>query len=101
MIGIAFKDLSKSEIRSSVESSHKRGEIEPIEKQNFISLGFFGIEDPPREESKESVRKAQKAGIKVIMITGDNMLTAKKIAHEVGIIREGFDKTIEGADLIR
>lgn len=58
---------------------------------NQIFLGFVGIADPVREEVKEAVRKAQEAGIKVVMITGDNALTAEAIGIETGIIKEGED----------
>ncbi len=49
-------------------------------------LGLIGISDPPREEVKESLLRAQKAGIKTVMVTGDNELTAKFIASEVGLL---------------
>lgn len=58
---------------------------------NQIFLGFVGIADPVREEVKEAVKKAKEAGIKVIMITGDNALTAEAIGIETGIIKEGED----------
>ena len=52
-------------------------------------VGIIGFLDPPKEEVKESISIAKKSGIKVIMITGDDPLTAKAIAREVGIWEEG------------
>ncbi len=48
-------------------------------------IGIVGFLDPPKEGVKEAVASAKKAGIRVIMITGDHPLTAKEIAEEVGI----------------
>ena len=53
--------------------------------KNLIFLGLIGILDPPRESVAEAVKTAKKAGIRVVMITGDNALTAKAIAHQIGI----------------
>jgi Ca2+-transporting ATPase len=52
-------------------------------------IGLFGFLDPPKEGVREAVLSAKKAGIRVMMITGDYPLTAKAIAKEVGIWEEG------------
>jgi len=64
---------------------------EEILENNQIFLGFVGIADPVRPEVKEAVEKAKKAGIKVVMITGDNELTAEAVGIETGIIKKGED----------
>ncbi|MFN4132186.1 MAG: cation-translocating P-type ATPase, partial [Caldimicrobium sp.] len=61
-------------------------------------VGLIGFVDPPKEGVKEAVESAKSAGIKVIMITGDNLLTAKAIAKIVSIYEEE-DLAIEGKDL--
>jgi len=58
---------------------------EKINLNNFIYLGFVGIIDPVREESPDAIKKAQEAGIKIVMITGDHPNTAFCIAQELGI----------------
>ncbi len=67
-------------------------------EKNLQFLGFLAIADAPREEAKQSVQKLSDAGIVTIMITGDNELTAKAIAEEVGLLKSG-DEVLTGAQL--
>ncbi|XP_077539102.1 plasma membrane calcium-transporting ATPase 3 isoform X1 [Haemaphysalis longicornis] len=61
-----------------------------------------GIEDPVRPEVPEAIRKCQRAGITVRMVTGDNVNTARSIALKCGIIRPGDDfLVLEGKELNR
>ncbi|MDO8963404.1 MAG: cation-transporting P-type ATPase [Coriobacteriia bacterium] len=48
-------------------------------------LGILGLADPPRAEVPAAIRTAQSAGIRVIMVTGDHEVTARAIAHQVGL----------------
>lgn len=57
-------------------------------EQNLHFIGLSGLYDPPRLETRDAVLKAQTAGIKVHMLTGDHPGTARAIAHEVGIISD-------------
>ncbi len=60
-------------------------------------MGLCGINDPPREGVREYIKKAERAGIDVIMVTGDNEFTAKSIGKEVGIFRpERNDQSLVG-----
>jgi Ca2+-transporting ATPase len=54
----------------------------PMPNQN---IGLVGMIDPPREEVKDAIQKAKKAGITSIMITGDHKNTTFAFAHELGI----------------
>ncbi|MCS7171183.1 MAG: cation-transporting P-type ATPase [Aquificaceae bacterium] len=63
-------------------------------------VGLVGFMDPPKEGVKEAVESAKSAGIRVLMITGDNLLTAKAVAGMVGIYKEK-DIALEGKDLYR
>ena len=58
---------------------------EKINLQNFSYLGFVAIIDPVRAESPDAIKKAQEAGIKIVMITGDHPNTALSIAQELNI----------------
>ena len=53
--------------------------------KEMIFLGLVGMIDSPREEAKEAIKLCKKAGIRVIMITGDNALTAQAIAKELNL----------------
>jgi len=50
-----------------------------------IFSGLLGISDPVKADSKEAVRRLHDLGIKVIMLTGDNRVTAEAVANEVGV----------------
>ena len=84
-----FERFARQGLRM-IAFSYKENNNSDLEK-NHIFLGFVGIADPVREEVKEAVRKTQDAGIKTIMITGDNPLTAEAIGIETGIIKKGED----------
>jgi len=61
-------------------------------------LGFVGLIDPLRPEAKEAVAVAQRAGIRVAMITGDHPLTALAIARQLGLA-QARDEVLTGAEL--
>jgi calcium-translocating P-type ATPase len=70
----------------TIALAHKESVDEStINLKNFTYLGFVAIIDPVREESPHAIKKAQEAGIKVVMITGDHPNTALCIAKELGI----------------
>lgn len=62
--------------------------------------GLVAISDPPRKESRGAIEECKKAGIKVVMITGDHPITAKAIASELGIVEpKTFDQVLTGSEL--
>jgi len=69
-----------------------------IDKWQIEIVGLVGFLDPPKEGVLEAVQTAQKAGVKVMMITGDNPLTAAAVAKSVDIYKEG-DLVITGKEL--
>lgn len=73
----------------------------PGETKNAVTglswIGMVGLADPIRESAADAIRDLQRAGIWPIMITGDQLLTARAIAEQVGI--ENGGKFVDGADL--
>jgi magnesium-transporting ATPase (P-type) len=67
-------------------------------EQGLCLLGIVSMFDPPRQDVAEAVAHCHAAGMRVIMITGDHPLTAREIAHQVGI-GTGSTVTITGVDL--
>jgi len=67
-----------------------------FDEEDLTFLGLVGLEDPPRPEVPEAIRKCRDAGIKVIMITGDHPHTAVAIAREIGLVRSQHPAVVSG-----
>lgn len=83
VIGVAFKEIGS--LNEKIES-------------DLTFLGLVGMEDPPRKEAENAVKKCKEAGITPVMITGDQLITAKVIAKRLGIL-EPDGLAIDGAQL--
>lgn len=88
-LGFAYKELPQS-----------LDGFEEKDEQDFVYVGLFGMIDPPRPEVKDAINLCKKAGIKVVMITGDHKLTAQAVAKALDLIEEGDDcRIITGEEL--
>ena len=67
-------------------------------ESNLTLIAIMGIIDPPRENVKEAIKTARKAGIKIIMVTGDHKLTAMAVAKMIGMDLDE-NLVIEGREL--
>ena len=62
-----------------------KSSFEVSDEKNMILLGFIGFLDPPKESAKESIKRLNKAGIRVIVLTGDNADVTRCVCEKVGI----------------
>jgi len=86
VLAIAIKQFEEAPLKATQDIEH-----------DLTLVGMVGMIDPPRPEVREAIRVCRMAGIRPIMITGDHPLTARFIAHELGISNNARVKT--GQDL--
>ncbi len=96
VLSLASKSLKLKENLNEEEFTKK---IEYNKDKSYVFEGFVGIEDPIREEVHGAVEQCHNAGIKIVMITGDNRFIAEHIATSLGIYEEGKNRIIEGYEL--
>ncbi len=89
-LGFAFRELP-----DNVENYDEK-----IEK-DFVFVGIMGMIDPPRDEVKDAIYICRKAGIDVVMVTGDHKLTAVAVAKELNLLGENDEegKVLTGEEL--
>jgi len=75
----------------------EEAEADPYDSLTF--LGLVGLLDPPREEVRPSLKACVEAGIRVVMVTGDHPVTARRIAQAVGLIENQDVDVIHGKEL--
>jgi len=68
---------------------------------DMVLLGFSLIRDELRDDSKPAIETLQKAGIHVVMLTGDRHGTAKAIAKDVGLLRDETDVAVESSEMAK
>ena len=99
---LALGDLAARGLRVLAVAERPVGATEPSSAEaaesDLVLLGLLGFEDPPRVEVRHALSECRRAGIQVAMVTGDHPATAKAIAREVGLWREGAP-VLTGGDL--
>ncbi|KAK6263940.1 hypothetical protein SCA6_019374 [Theobroma cacao] len=88
-IALAYRLCEKEEIPTDEESFNRW----VLPEDNLVLLAIVGIKDPCRPGVKDAVKICMDAGVKVRMVTGDNIQTAKAIALECGILSSAEDAT--------
>lgn len=95
-----FTQMSKEGLRvlafAQMPDAPEHIQKKDVGKLSFV--GYYGLKDALRPEVFESVRQAQVAGVRVVMITGDHILTAEAIAREAGIFHDG-EKVLTGEEI--
>ncbi|MBU1246593.1 HAD-IC family P-type ATPase [Patescibacteria group bacterium] len=83
IVGVAYKDVDWKKL------NNKNSDFPINILEDIVFSGFIILHDPLRSDVKESIKIARGAGAEVIMLTGDNPITALKIAEEAGIVMAG------------
>ena len=78
-LAVAYRPLAPDEKEQATEALER----------DLIFVGTVGMLDPPREEAGQAIADARRAGIRVIMITGDHPRTAARVAADLGIVEAG------------
>ena len=85
----SIDDVTGNKLINTAETTEQYAQLE----QNMTLLGLVGMLDPPREEVPKSIRQCKEAGIRVIVITGDNQNTAESICRQIGVFGQHEDLT--------
>ncbi|HEV7757696.1 MAG TPA: cation-translocating P-type ATPase [Acidimicrobiales bacterium] len=96
-LAVAYRRLPDAEPPPPATSPESIAALEALERE-LIYLGMVGIIDPPRPEAVVAIGRAQDAGVRVVMITGDHPRTAARIAGELGILADGA-RTLTGTEI--
>jgi len=97
VLAFASKELPAPAPSSLVKENAGGEEVVSSEiEKDMAFLGLIGLQDPPRPEVPEAIKKCHSAGIRIIMITGDGSRTALAIARQIGLV-QGDPVIIEGS----
>ena len=97
VLAVAQRDLTGAEDLPRSMSEYTPDLIE----RELTFLGLVAMVDPPRPEVASAVEKCRRAGIRIIMITGDYSLTAESIARRIGIVKGDHPRNIAGVELAK
>ena len=82
VLGLAYQVIDLDDVQNVKEA------LEYEHEADLVFVGLVGMMDPPREEVPDAIKRCKRAGIRVVMATGDHYLTGKAIAHQIGIVND-------------
>lgn len=92
-------NLAERGLRVLAIASKVAGSLDEPVYNNLTLLGLVGIHDPPREDVAAAISACKRAGIRVVMVTGDHGVTAQQIASAVGLVDRDGRRPVEGTEL--
>lgn len=92
-------ELASKSMRVLSFGYSKKPMVESKINDDVVLVGLVGIRDDVRKEAAEAIQEVLKAGIQVVMITGDRLETAKAIATDAGLLKSETDRAITSAEL--
>ncbi|MDF2942872.1 MAG: cation-transporting P-type ATPase [Herbinix sp.] len=95
VLAVAYRLLHKEDNIPTAMSAYTPEIIE----QNLVFVGLIVMADPPRPEVADAVEECRRAGIRIVMITGDYGLTAESIAKRIGIVKGPNPRVLSGLEL--
>jgi calcium-translocating P-type ATPase len=98
----AAADLAAQGYRLLALAERPLGDGEELEdEKDLVFLGFVALEDPPRPGVAEAIATARRAGLRVVVATGDHPLTAVALARKLGLLRGERPRVVTGDELAR
>lgn len=98
---IAKKDLDPNDVPKGGKFEGTNATDCNFPMKDFKFVGLYGIEDPPKKGVAEAVLDAQKAGVKVVMVTGDHPDTARAIAGRINILGSAVETPANEAEQLQ
>jgi magnesium-transporting ATPase (P-type) len=99
VLGMAMQLVDEPPVAPGADAPDQSGDEAAMpERRDLVFCGLQGMQDPPREGVKDAIAGCHRAGIRVVMITGDHALTARAIARDLDIAEADAD-VLTGVEL--
>jgi Ca2+-transporting ATPase len=93
------EQMAKDGLRVLALASRETESVDDNPYQNMTFLGLVGLHDPPRKDMEKNIHACQAAGINVVMVTGDQPVTAQNVAEQIDLVKEDDPDVTLGDDV--